>query len=152
MGNPSLSPQVLFPWGHMFKIFYSLLPFYFFSFLFLNFTILYWFCQISKWICHRYTCVPHPEPSSLLPPHTIPLGHILAGYRSLCSFFLLSLERHYCSIFFFTVPDGKYAVIFIFVTLHITFLYFLYALSSVHVISVMLCHYEKILSKSLWYS
>ena len=42
--------------------------------LFLNFKILYWFCQISKWICHRYTCVPHPEPSSLLPPHTIPLG------------------------------------------------------------------------------
>ena len=42
--------------------------------LFLNFTILYWFCHISKWICHRYTCVPHPEPSSLLPPHTIPLG------------------------------------------------------------------------------
>src|SRR5574338_366448 len=22
----------------------------------------------------KYTCVPHPEPSSLLPPHTIPLG------------------------------------------------------------------------------
>ena len=42
--------------------------------LFLNFTILYWFCQISKWICHRYTCAPHPEPSSLLPPHTLPLG------------------------------------------------------------------------------
>ena len=34
---------------------------------------MYWFCHISKWICHRYTCVPHPEPSSLLPPHTIPL-------------------------------------------------------------------------------
>ena len=43
-------------------------------FIFFNFTILYWFCHISKWICHRYTCVPHPEPSSLLPPHTIPLG------------------------------------------------------------------------------
>ena len=41
---------------------------------FFNFTILYWFCHISKWICHRYTCVPHPEPSSLLPPHIIPLG------------------------------------------------------------------------------
>ena len=28
----------------------------FFNFiLFLNLTILYWFCQISKWICHRYT-------------------------------------------------------------------------------------------------
>ena len=36
---------------------------------------MYWFCHISKWICHRHTCVPHPEPSSLLPPHTIPLGH-----------------------------------------------------------------------------
>ena len=36
--------------------------------------MLYWFCHISKWIRHRYTCVPHPEPSSLLPPHTIPLG------------------------------------------------------------------------------
>jgi len=49
--------------------------FIFFNFiLFLNFTILYYFCQISKWIRHRYTCVPHPEPSSLLPPHTIPLG------------------------------------------------------------------------------
>ena len=47
----------------------------FLFFLFLNFTILYWFCHISKWICHRYTCVPHPEPSSLLPSHTIPLGH-----------------------------------------------------------------------------
>jgi len=50
--------------------------FIFFNFiLFLNFTTLYWFCQILKWIHHRYTCVPHPEPSSLLPPHTIPLGH-----------------------------------------------------------------------------
>ena len=47
----------------------------FFFILFFNFTILYWFCHISKWICHRYTCVPHPEPSSFLPPHTIPLGH-----------------------------------------------------------------------------
>ena len=47
----------------------------FFNFiLFLSFTILYWFCQISKGIHHRYTCVPHPEPSSLLHPHTIPLG------------------------------------------------------------------------------
>ena len=26
---------------------------------------MYWFCHISKWICHRCTCVPHPEPSSL---------------------------------------------------------------------------------------
>ena len=50
--------------------------FFFFNFiLFFNFTVLYWFCHISTWIHHRYTRVPHPEPSSLLPPHTIPLGH-----------------------------------------------------------------------------
>ena len=42
--------------------------------LFFNFTILYWFCHISTRICHGYTCVPRPEPSSLLPPRTIPLG------------------------------------------------------------------------------
>ena len=47
---------------------------FFLFFLFLNFAILYWFCQTSKWIHHRYTRVPHPEPPSLLPPHTIPLG------------------------------------------------------------------------------
>ena len=51
------------------------LNFILFYFYFFNFTILYWFCHISKWIHHRCTCVPHPEPSSLLPPHTIPLGH-----------------------------------------------------------------------------
>ena len=38
--------------------------FFFNLILFFNFTILYCFCHISKWICHRYTCVPHPEPSS----------------------------------------------------------------------------------------
>ena len=55
--------------------FFSSLLFYFLNFiLFFNFTILYWFCHISKWIRHRYTHVPRPEPSSLLPPHTIPLG------------------------------------------------------------------------------
>jgi len=49
--------------------------FFFFNFvLFFNFTILYWFCHISTWIRHRYTRVPYPEPSSLLPPCTIPLG------------------------------------------------------------------------------
>ena len=46
----------------------------FLNFILFNFTILYWFCHISKWICHRYTCVPYPEPSSLLPHRTIPLG------------------------------------------------------------------------------
>ena len=39
------------------------------------FTILYWFCHTSTWICHGYTHVPHPELPSLLPPCTVPLGH-----------------------------------------------------------------------------
>ena len=58
-------------------IFYFLIFSCFWSFfliLFFNFTILYWFCHIPKWIHHRYTCIPHPEPSSHLPLHTIPLG------------------------------------------------------------------------------
>ena len=42
------------------------------------FTILYWFCRTSTWIHHRYTRVPHPEPSSLFPPHIILLGHLSA--------------------------------------------------------------------------
>ena len=49
--------------------------FFFHLILFFNFTILCWFCHISTWLHHRYTCVPHPEPSSFLRPHTIPLCH-----------------------------------------------------------------------------
>ena len=30
-----------------------------------------------------FTCVPHPEPSSLLPPHNIPLGHLSAPAPSI---------------------------------------------------------------------
>ena len=52
----------------------SFIYFIFFNLILFNFTILYWFCHISKWIRHRYSCVPHPELSSLLPPHSIPLG------------------------------------------------------------------------------
>ena len=40
------------------------------------FPILYWFCHTSTWIHHGYTRVPHAEPLSHLPPHTIPLGHL----------------------------------------------------------------------------
>ena len=39
------------------------------------FTILYLFCHTSTCICHGCTRVPHPEPPSHLPPHTIPLGY-----------------------------------------------------------------------------
>ena len=39
------------------------------------FTILYWFCHTSTWICHECTHVPNPEPPSHLPSLTISLGH-----------------------------------------------------------------------------
>ena len=33
------------------------------------------FCHRLTWISHGCTCVPHPEPSSHLPPHPIFQGH-----------------------------------------------------------------------------
>ena len=60
-----------------------------FFILFFNFIILYWFCHISTWIRHSYTCVPHPEPSSVLPPHTIPLGSPSAPAPSIWAKFFL---------------------------------------------------------------
>jgi len=58
--------------------------FFFSCFLkkFFYFTMLYWFCHTSTCIRHGCTRVPHPEPPSHLPPHTIPLGHPSAPARS----------------------------------------------------------------------
>ena len=33
------------------------------------------FCHTFTWISHGCTCVPHPDPSSHLPPHPIPQSH-----------------------------------------------------------------------------
>jgi len=54
--------------------------FIYFNFIYSNwrlnyFTILYWFCHTSTWICHGCTRVPDPELPSHIPPRTIPLGH-----------------------------------------------------------------------------
>ena len=32
------------------------------------------FCHTLTWISHGFTCIPHPDPSSHLPPHLVPLG------------------------------------------------------------------------------
>ena len=37
------------------------------------------FCHTLTWISHGYTCIPHPDPSSHLPLHPIPLG-LPTGY------------------------------------------------------------------------
>ena len=54
------------------KYLWYLSAFYLFSFYF---TILYWSRHALTWLHHGCTRVPHPEPPTLLPPHTIPLGH-----------------------------------------------------------------------------
>ena len=52
------------------KINMVILFFYFFIFIF----YCSGFCHTLKWISHGFTCVPHPNPSSHLPLHPIPLG------------------------------------------------------------------------------
>ena len=68
----------------------------FFLILFFNFTILYWFCHILKWIHHRHTRVPHPEPYSLLPPHIILLGRPSAPAPSI-QYRVLNLDWRFIS-------------------------------------------------------
>ena len=92
---------------------------FFLIFLFFNFTILYWFCHISTCICHRYTCVPHPEPSSLLPPHTISLGRPSAPAPSIQYHASILIRKKYFLGFLsvstpFFLPDAwdSYFIIF----------------------------------------
>ena len=63
--------------------------FFFFKFIFISWrliTVQYCsgFCHTLTWISHGFTCVPHPDPPSLLPPHPIPLGLPSAPARSTC--------------------------------------------------------------------
>ena len=61
----------------------------FFSFIFISWrliTLQYCsdFCHTLTWISHGFTCVPHPNPPSHLPPHPIPLGLPSAPALSTC--------------------------------------------------------------------
>ena len=63
--------------------------FFFFSFIFSSWrliTLQYCngFCHTLTWVSHEFTCVPHPEPPSHLPPHPIPLGHPSEPALSTC--------------------------------------------------------------------
>ena len=63
--------------------------FIFFSFIFISWrliTLQYCsgFCHTLTWISHGFTCVPHPDPPSRLPPHPIPLGLPSAPAPSTC--------------------------------------------------------------------
>ena len=52
----------------------------FFKFIYFNWRLITLqhcsgFCHTLTWNSHGCTCVPHPEPSSHLPPHPISQGH-----------------------------------------------------------------------------
>ena len=64
-------PKPWFPYFEM--VFFFLFKTYFIIIIIIYFTILYWFCHTPTCIHHGCTRVPHPEPLSHLPPHTIPL-------------------------------------------------------------------------------
>ena len=65
------------------KLFY--LPFIFISWRLITLQYCRGFCHTLTWISHRFTCVPHPDPPSHLPPHPIPLGLHSAPGRALVS-------------------------------------------------------------------
>ena len=63
----------------------------FFSFIFVSWkliTLQYCsgFCHTLTRISHGFTCVPHPNPPSRLPPHPTPLGHPSAPPWALAEF------------------------------------------------------------------
>ena len=64
----------------LYACFYFLLLLFLFSpFIFISWrlsTLQYCsgFCHTLTWISHGFTCVPHPDPPSHLPLHSIPLG------------------------------------------------------------------------------
>ena len=75
------------PWCFLFKtIFYFFKSFWFIRISWRLITLQYCsgFCHTLTWISHGFTCVPHPDPSSHLPPHHIPLGHPSAPALSTC--------------------------------------------------------------------
>ena len=66
-------------WSLRTAFFFLFVFFFFFSFIFISWrliTLQYCsgFCHTLTWVSHGFTCVPHPDPPSLLPPHPIPLG------------------------------------------------------------------------------
>ena len=69
-------------------VFYFLFSFFFFfSFISWRLITLQYcsgFCHPLTWISHGFTCVPHPDPPSRLPPRPIPLGLPSAPALSTC--------------------------------------------------------------------
>ena len=59
------------------------------------------FCHTLTWISHGFTCVPHPNPPSHLPPHPIPLsGFYLSNLLLLCQMEMIIwlFSRAFCLV------------------------------------------------------
>ena len=54
--------------------FLSFLIYFFFNWRLITLQYCSGFCHTLTWISHGFTCVPHPNLPSHLPPHPIPLG------------------------------------------------------------------------------
>ena len=85
----SILPQA--PVSSRFASYFSLFIFFrfFFPFIFTSWrliTLQYCsgFCHTLTWISHGFTCIPHPDPHSHLPPHPIRLGLPSALAPSTC--------------------------------------------------------------------
>ena len=90
--------QILYHWASGFmpqrEFLIYLFCFVFLLFIFFSFIFISWrlitlqycssFCHTLTWISHGFTCVPHPDPPSCLPPHPIPLGLPSAPAPSIC--------------------------------------------------------------------
>ena len=68
---------------------HSMCATFFFSFIFNSWrliTLQYCsgFCHTLTWISHGFSCIPHPDPPSLLPLYPIPLGLPSAPGLSTC--------------------------------------------------------------------
>ena len=59
-------------------------PFIFISWRLISLQYCSGFCHTLTWISHGFTCIPHPNTPSHLPPHPIPLGPPSAPAPSTC--------------------------------------------------------------------
>ena len=62
------------------------------------------FCHTFTGISHGYTCVPHPDPPSHLPPHPIPQGHPSAPALSTLSHPLQNFFNQHCTVSLLAIP------------------------------------------------
>ena len=78
------STNILFLFVLFFNLIFIYFPFIFISWRLITLQYCSGFCHTLTWISHGFTCVPHPEPPSRLPPHPIPLGLPSAPGLSTC--------------------------------------------------------------------